>query len=70
MKKLIILITTIFILSGYRNVFSMPISEEEIKTIEYTTDREDYYKIVSEKSNKVNFKSVGIDEDAVKEKNI
>lgn len=68
MKKLIILITTIFILSGYRNVFAMPINEDEIKTIEYTIDREDYYKIVTEKSNKVNFKSVDIDEARVKEK--
>ena len=68
MKKLIILVTAIFILSGYRNIFAMPINEDEIKTIEYTIDREDYYKIVSEKSNKVNFKSVGIDEAAVKEK--
>lgn len=68
MKKLIMLITTIFILIGHRNVFSMPINEDEIKTIQYTIDREDYYKLVNEKGNKVNFISTNIDEAAVKEK--
>lgn len=67
MKKIIIMLTIIFIFLGYNNTFAELVNEGEIKTEEFTLDKGDYYKLVSQKNNKINFISVGIDEVAVKE---
>lgn len=53
MKKIIMMLTIIFIFLGYNNTFAELINKEEVKTVEFTVDRDDYYKIVNEKGNKI-----------------